>query len=105
MENILEPENKAARYRKLIIAVSIIIPAAVAALFVVKVKGYDFSFLPPIYAAINGLTAVLLVAAVVAIKNKKRGLHETLIKICILLSLAFLVMYVAYHMTSETTHY
>jgi putative membrane protein len=93
-------------YNKLIIAVSIVIPLVVAILFGVdKVPGYDTSFLPPIYATINGLTAVLLVAAVIAIKNGNRKLHETLMKCCIALSLAFLVMYVAYHMTSDKTVY
>jgi len=92
-------------YRKLIIVVSIILPIAIAALFGVKIDGYDFSFLPPIYATINGLTAVLLVSAVVAIKNKKQLLHERLIKICMMLSISFLVMYVLYHMTSDSTSY
>jgi len=93
------------RYKKLIIAVSIVIPLAVAALFGIKIPGYDFSFLPPIYASINGATAVLLIFAVVAIKNKKRVWHERLMKICILLSLTFLVMYILYHMTSDSTSY
>jgi putative membrane protein len=92
-------------YRKLIIAVSIIIPLAVAALFGIKVPGYDFSFLPPIYATINGITAILLVIAFLAIKNGKRSLHEWIMKTCIGLSACFLVMYVIYHMTSETTHF
>jgi putative membrane protein len=70
-----------------------------------KVEGYDLSFLPPIYATINGLTAVCLVAAVVAIKNKKRLLHERLIKVCMFLSVSFLVMYVLYHLTSNATPY
>jgi putative membrane protein len=92
-------------FRKLIIAISIIIPLVVASLFRVKVEGYDFSFLPPIYATINGLTAILLIVAVVAIKNGKRSLHESLMKTCILLSAAFLVLYVLYHMTSDSTSY
>ncbi len=92
-------------YRKLIIALSVILPLAVAVLFRVKIPGYDFSFLPPIYATINGVTAVLLITAVIAIKNKKRKLHETLMKVCIGLSAAFLVMYVIYHMTSDSTSY
>lgn len=98
------PEGKDP-YRKLIIALSIILPLAVAMLFRVKIPGYDFSFLPPIYATINGVTAVLLIAAVIAIKSQKRSLHETLMKICIGLSGLFLVMYVAYHMTSDSTPY
>lgn len=90
-------------YRKLIIAVSIIIPVVVAALFKVKIPGYNLSFLPPIYASINGLTAILLIVAVRAIKKGNRKLHERIMKVCIGLSICFLIMYVAYHMTSEST--
>lgn len=92
-------------YRKLIIVLSVVLPLAVAALFRVKIPGYDFSFLPPIYATINGVTAVLLIAAVIAIKNKNRTVHEALMKICIGLSAVFLVMYLIYHMTSDSTAY
>lgn len=92
-------------YRKLIIALSVAIPVIVAVLFGVKIPGYDLTFLPPIYATINGLTAVLLVVAVIAIRNGKRRLHESIMKTCIGLSASFLVMYVAYHMTSESTPY
>lgn len=99
-------EAKKEPYKKLIIAVSIILPIVIAALLgMPKVKGYDFTFLPPIYATVNGLTAVLLVAAVVVIKKGNRVLHERLIKVCIALSLSFLVMYVAYHLTTESTHF
>lgn len=90
-------------YRKLIIVLSIVLPLAVAALFGIKIPGYDLSFLPPIYATLNGITAVLLIVAVIAIKNKKKKLHEMLMKTCIGFSALFLVMYVAYHMTSDST--
>lgn len=93
------------KYKKGIIALSVIIPIAVAVLFKVKIPGVDLSFLPPVYAGINGLTAILLVAAVMAIKNGNRSLHEKLMKTNIILSSLFLVMYVAYHMTSDTTYY
>lgn len=92
-------------YRKLIIGLSIIIPVAVAALFSVKIEGYDFSFLPPVYASINGATAFLLLTALWAIKNGKRQLHEGIMKTCLGLSAAFLVMYVLYHITSESTSF
>jgi putative membrane protein len=92
-------------YNRLIIFLSISIPLAVALLFRVKIEGYDLTFLPPIYATINGLTAILLIIALWAIKNKKRQLHETLMKSCIGLSAAFLVMYILYHMTSDSTSY
>lgn len=88
---------------KLIVAISIIIPVVVVILFRVKIEGYNFSFLPSIYASVNGLTAVLLVCAVVAIKKGNQRLHELLMKSCFGLSAAFLVMYIIYHMTSDST--
>jgi len=92
-------------YKKLIITLSIVIPVAVAALFGIKIPGYDLSFLPPIYATINGLTAILLVVSFISIRNGKRARHEVINKICLGLSAAFLIMYVLYHMTSEETRY
>ncbi|MBC8753095.1 DUF420 domain-containing protein [Kordia sp. YSTF-M3] len=94
------------KYKKWIIILSIAIPLVVAVLFGVKIPdAKPLTFLPPIYATINGITAVLLVAAVIAIKNKKVKLHEVLMKTCIGLSVLFLGMYVAYHMTSESTKF
>ncbi|GAA0894448.1 DUF420 domain-containing protein [Fulvivirga kasyanovii] len=101
----MELVNKELKYKKLIIGLSVAIPLAVAVLFGVKIEGYDFTFLPPIYATINGVTAVLLIAALAAIKKGKIKLHENLMKACIALSASFLVMYVLYHMTSESTPY
>lgn len=107
MEQALQNEKK---YNKWIIALSVIIPIAVAALFGINLKklGFDvepLSFLPPIYATINGITAILLVIAVQAIKNGNQKLHERIIKMAIACSVSFLVMYVAYHMTSDSTPY
>jgi putative membrane protein len=104
-ENTLEQKSS-----KFIIAVSILIPLVVAILFGVKLKdfGYDvepLSFLPPIYATINGLTGIVLVFAVLAIKNGKRKLHERLMTTAIAFSVVFLVMYVAYHMTADSTKF
>lgn len=97
-------ENKEP-YRRVIIALSIVIPIVVAVLFKVQIRGYDFTFLPPIYATLNGITAVLLVTALIAIKNSMRVLHERIMKLCIGLSASFLVMYVLYHMTTESSTY
>ena len=114
-------------YDILIWVVSSLVPAVVALLlftkweydqlvFNMRIPNYDLiilmdnlpiakplTFLPPIYATINGLTAVLLVIAVYYIKNGKRKIHENLIKVCIALSLSFLVMYIAYHITTDPT--
>ena len=114
-------------YDILIWVVSILVPVVVALLlftkweydqlvFDMRIPNYDpvtlmddlpiakpLTFLPPIYATINGLTAVILVVAVYYIKNGKRKIHENLIKVCIALSLSFLVMYIAYHITTDPT--
>lgn len=108
MNQTIEITKKEATYNKWITILSIAIPIAVAALFGVNLRklGFDvapLTFLPPIYAAINGLTALILILAVVAIKNGKRKLHENLMRTAIVLSTLFLVMYVAYHMTSDST--
>ena len=94
------------KYKKIIAALSAVIPVAVAVLFFIKIPNVEpLSFLPPIYATINGITAILLIAAVVAIKKGKRRLHEQLNMIAIICSVLFLIMYVAYHMTSESTKF
>lgn len=107
MENQSTIEKK---YNPWIIILSIAIPVVVAILFKVKLKDFGFdvkplSFLPPIYATINGITAVVLILAVKAIKKGNRQLHERLMKVAIACSVAFLGMYVAYHMTAEATKY
>ncbi len=98
------------KYNKWIILLSVAIPVIVAVLFKVKLKDFGvdvapLSFLPPIYATVNGITAFLLVGAVFAIKNGNRKRHEFLMKCAIGCSIVFLVMYVAYHMTSESTKF
>lgn len=91
------------KYNKLIIALSIIIPVAVAILFGIKIDLELPVFLPPIYATINAITALILILAVVQIKKGNRQGHEKLIKFAIVLSVLFLVLYVLYHMTSDST--
>ncbi|WP_203256385.1 DUF420 domain-containing protein [Hyunsoonleella ulvae] len=93
------------KYNTLIVVLSIAIPVVVAVLFRVKIDATLPVFLPPIYAAINAVTAGVLIAALIAIKNKKIKLHERLMKLAIVLSVLFLVMYVAYHMTSDSTKF
>jgi putative membrane protein len=98
------------KYNIWITILSITIPVVVAVLSKVKLNdlGFDVKpipILPPIYATINGITAVVLIWAVISIKNGKRKLHENLMKTAIALSVAFLAMYVAYHMTTDNTKY
>ena len=116
-------------YNRLTVLVSILVPIVVALLLFLKwdldklvfdLRSPNFEpiilienlpiakplkFLPPIYATINGITAIILVLAVYYIKKGMTNIHEYLIKICIALSLCFLVMYIAYHITSDPTSF
>jgi putative membrane protein len=99
-----ESANK--KFRILIWILSILIPVIVAVLFNVKIPGVErMGFLPPMYATINGFTALILVIAVFQIKKGNRSTHEKLMKIAILFSVLFLMMYIVYHMTSDATPY
>jgi putative membrane protein len=103
----LNPEKK---YNKWIVILSITIPLVVALLFGINLRdlGFDvkpLTILPPIYATINGFTAVILLIAFWAIKNKHIVLHENLMTTAIGCSAAFLVLYMAYHMTSDSTKF
>ncbi|PHS54398.1 MAG: hypothetical protein COB01_02090 [Lutibacter sp.] len=91
------------KYNRWIVFLSIAIPLLVAIMFGVKIDVELPVFLPPIYASINAITSIILVVAVWAIKNKKVKFHERLMKTAIVFSGLFLVLYVAYHMTSEST--
>ena len=94
------------KYNIWVWVLSISIPVVVAILFLIRIPNVDsLSFLPPIYATINAATSIILTFAYLAIKRKKIILHERLMKIAIGLSVVFLVMYVAYHMTSDPTPY
>tara|TARA_B110000967_G_C18794459_1_gene515015 strand:+ start:38 stop:613 length:576 start_codon:yes stop_codon:yes gene_type:complete len=101
-----KPLSTLKKYRLWINIVSVAIPVVVAVLFKVRLPNVEpLTFLPPIYAAMNAITAILLVSALIAIKNKKIALHENLMKTAIACSFLFLVMYVAYHMTSDSTKF
>ena len=96
--------NNKLKYRGLIILISVLIPAVVVVLLFVRIESIPpLTFLPPIYASINGLTALLLILAYRSILKKNIKRHELLMKVSIGLSVVFLVMYVLYHMTTDPT--
>tara|TARA_B100000795_G_scaffold74419_1_gene52745 strand:+ start:2590 stop:3168 length:579 start_codon:yes stop_codon:yes gene_type:complete len=98
-----QPKSK---YTLWIWILSIVIPVAVAILFTVRIPGVErMGFLPPIYASVNALTAAVLIIALYHIKQGNRNAHETFMKLAIGLSVLFLLMYVVYHMTSDSTKF
>lgn len=109
-ENIENNYSVEKKFNRFIIVVSILIPVVVAILFGIKLKDYGINiepltFLPPIYATINGITAMLLILGVYSIKNGNIKAHQNFMKSAIACSVVFLVMYVAYHMTSDSAVY
>jgi putative membrane protein len=86
---------------------SICIPAVVALLYFGPKTSpeTDLRILPQIYSTINFITAVILVFALVAIRQKKIMRHRSLMLTALVLSVIFLVLYVIYHSTSESVKY
>lgn len=94
----------------LIYIVSAIIFGAVVLLDSKAVKvPYPFSFDVHLFATanaiINSCVALLLVAALVAIKNKNVALHKRLILGAIICSVLFLVSYICHHLWAGDTKY
>ena len=101
-----EVEKNIKKYKLWVNIISIAIPVVVALLFGIKLPNIEpLTFLPPIYASINAITSILLISALIAIKNKKMKLHRSLMQTAIFCSVIFLLMYVAYHITSVPTKY
>ena len=94
------------RARTLIIAVSIIVFAAIVVLSKVKLTvqlGFDEHLFAKINAVINTTVSLLLLAGLIAVKNKKYLLHKRIMITAIILSCLFLISYICHHLfTGET---
>jgi putative membrane protein len=94
------------RARVLIIGVSVIVFGAIVAIGRVKLNvqlGFDEHIFAKINAAINSTVSVLLLLALIAVKNKKYLLHKRIMITAIILSCLFLVSYICHHLfTGET---
>lgn len=86
---------------------SIAIPGLVALIYFGPKfgSGADLRMLPAIYATINAITAVILLLALKAIREKKIMRHRRLMITAISLSGMFLILYVIYHSNAESAKY
>lgn len=94
--------------KKIVNILAIAIPIAVALLIGIRQKvalGTWTSFLPHLIGVINGLTAVFLILALLAIKQKKVNLHKNLMFFAFSLGAIFLVTYILYHISNPSTAY
>jgi putative membrane protein len=94
--------------KKTIWVISLALPLAVAVLYFMPKDALAvpvFDMLPMLNAIINSATAVLLAAALFAIRRKEIGLHRALMLSAVALSVVFLLFYVLYHATHESVAY
>lgn len=105
MNTTLQDPNKIKQVKRIIVLLSITIPLIVFSLLSVKIESKPLHFLPSIYATINGITAIVLIFALIAIKKKNMVLHRRLIRTAFMLSILFLMGYITYHITTESTVY
>ncbi|AGA78361.1 DUF420 domain-containing protein [Echinicola vietnamensis] len=103
-----EPKANKGIYR-LITVVSILVPVVVAILLFMPAK-LDLAsdwvyFLPHLNAVINFTASLALIAGLVFIKNKKISYHRAAMTIAFGLGAIFLVSYVVYHASAESTSF
>ena len=87
---------------------SVAIPLVVAALMGIRQKldlGEWVYTLPHVIAVLNTLTSLCLIAALVAIKKKNISLHKSLNTLALALGALFLLCYVTYHASAESTSF
>jgi putative membrane protein len=101
--------NKNDQMAKILIwSVSIIAFAAIAFLSRYKLQ-LNFNFNHHIFAIfnaiINSCVAILLIAALLAVKSKKYLLHKKIMLAAIILSILFLISYVCHHLLSGETKF
>jgi len=92
----------------LIIIVSVIVFAAVILLSRVKLDvnlGFDVHLFALFNAMTNSTVAILLVAALGAVKGKRYELHKKIMLTALLLSVLFLASYICHHLLAGDTRF
>lgn len=96
------------RARLLIGVVSAVIFVAVVLLGRVKVQanlGFDVHVFALINAIINSLVALLLIAGLIAVKQRSYLLHKKIMLTAILLSVLFFISYICHHLFAGETRF
>lgn len=94
--------------KTLIFIFSIIVFAAVILLGRVTLDvdlGFDVHLFALANAVINSIVAILLLAALVAVKNKKYIIHKNLMLTAMVLSIMFLISYICHHLFAGDTKF
>ncbi|GAA4469197.1 DUF420 domain-containing protein [Nemorincola caseinilytica] len=94
--------------RLLIITFSFVVFAAVVLLSRFKLDvdlGFDVHIFALINAVINSIVSILLVAALMAVKKKNYVQHKNIMMAAMVLSILFLVSYIAHHLLAGETKF
>ena len=110
MNELLQPSMRKndKKATVLIIVFSIIIFTAVSFLTKIKIDvalGFDVHIFALVNAIINSLIAVLLLLALIAVKNRKYLLHKRVMVTALILSVVFLVSYITHHLLAGEAIY
>jgi len=103
---VLTKNDKKAR--TLILVFSAIVFIAIVALGRVKLNvdlGFDEHVFAFINSIINSLVALLLVAALIAVKTKHYLLHKKMMLAAMVLSILFLISYICHHLFAGETKF
>ena len=106
LQPTLQKNDKKARL--FIYTVSVVVFAAVVFLSKYKLDidpGFDVHVFAKANAVINSLVALLLLAGLVAVKQKNHALHKKIMLSAILLSVLFLLSYIGHHLLAGETRY
>jgi putative membrane protein len=100
--------EKKPKFERIINVLAVVIPIAVAAILGIRQKfelGSWTKVLPHVIGVINSATAVLLLLGYYYIKVNNRSAHRRMMTGAFLLGAVFLVCYVLYHISNESTPY
>ena len=99
--------SRAIPFPFIILVLSVLIPLVVGILLFIPAKvileGDWNTFLPHVNGALNTITSMVLILGFVMIRRKNKTLHKSAMGIAFALGVLFLISYLIYHSTSEST--
>ncbi len=102
----LQKNDKKAKW--IILSVSVVVFLVVASLRYLKMDielGFDVHIFAAANASINATVTILLILGLVMVKLKNYQWHKKIMLLAMVLSVLFLVSYIAYHLLSNETTY
>jgi putative membrane protein len=106
LEPILKKNDKQAKLLIGIFSVVVLVVVSFLSKFTITVElPFDKHIFALLNAILNATVAFLLVAALVAVKQKKYAVHKNIMLTALVLSVLFLVSYIAHHLFAGETKF